>query len=156
MGVERTMYLGPYFEVRYPKVTRRQDICIRGSRCPDPQATNTNDFCSKCGIDLEKRVHHVLVREDFYELLEGETLRPGSEDEGDDDTLVEYLFPNLSCITPFGRDIWLEESQDLTDVKTKGEIRWMVDRYTKELAILTEKFGRENVLVKWGYITFWH
>ncbi len=152
MGVSRYTYLGPYIEVIYKKKEKQSDYCRSQSDCPNSK----DPYCPKCGLDQSKRFHTYNVTPEFYSMFgdSRETLTPidkGAECE-EAGFMVENLQPNTS-LTP--RDFSGQYNWDSEDFNIEGEKDWMEKTFAKEIEILNEKFGKENVDVRWGYFTGW-
>lgn len=163
MGVEQKVYLGPYFEVCSPKQTRIIDRCRFPSECPDPEGKRVDRYCNKCGLELRDRKVERSGRVDFDEIVGVDRLIVCTDnaglspfEDGDEDGFIDILIPNLMVIDDFDRDVWCEESQDLTEISTGSETHWMRKRYKKELKALLDAFGQENVRTRWGFITYWY
>ncbi len=165
MGSERKLYLGPYFEVRSPKNTATFDHCKNKDSCPDPQNLRKNhtSFCDRCGIRLRDRIHAHQYRPDFIEILASQALMScvdyygmgALEDE--ESHFISCLVPNFSHgLGPSPRDAWCEGSMDLTDTAfVIDETRWMRKRFKRELELLKDKFGPDNIRARWGFLTWW-
>lgn len=164
MGIDQKIYLGPYFEVRSPKRIETIDRCRFQDRCPDPKNTRVDRFCKECGIELRNRITKHRKRPDFEELLDGQALVDCVDNQGlspleedaDESEFTSVLIPNLAHIDALDRDVWCEESQDLTELSFGNETRWMSKRYKKELEILIDAFGQENVRTRWGFLVYWY
>jgi len=170
MGVERTLYLGPYIEVRSPKKIEKIDRCKNPEKCPSPGSETRCDqdtFCSLCGIELKGRISEHRARPDFIEALDSQALvqclnylgnSPLEEEyePSDGESFLDCLTPNIANEVFERGTFWLDNTaQDMTEVMHGNETQWMRKEYKKELEALIDAFGSENVRTRWGFISYW-
>jgi len=171
MGVERTIYLGPYFEVRSPKEIEKIDRCENPEKCPSPGSENRcgeDAFCSVCGVELKSRISEHRKRPDFIELLGNQGLMQCLSNTGsspleeeyepsDSEFFVDCLVPNIANDVFKRGSFWLrDDAQDMTEVMHGNETQWMRKEYKKELETLIDAFGAESVRTRWGFISYWY
>jgi hypothetical protein len=145
MGMHRSVYLGPYFEISVPVEDVRKDLC---GHQPESKVT---DFCDVCGKNLEKR-----FREEQVDVVDVDEI-------GGEDTFVRtpyiskasvengrrtyYLLPNdTTC------GIWLEEEEIAIEIdieRVKSETTEFVDKYIKHMKAIVRTCG---VKPGWGLV----
>ena len=171
MGVKRTIYLGPYIEVRSPKKTETTDLCKNPKKCPSPVVEVrpvVDAFCSVCGVELKGRISEYQRRPDFIEILGNtESLTSCIDNCGKsppenafgskhDELFLDCLVPKIASKIFERGDFWLQDdAQDMTDLMVGNEAQWMRKAYKSEISILRKTFGSENVRVRWGFLSYW-
>jgi hypothetical protein len=157
MGMDISITVGPYI-----KVTGKKEIKeIKVKRvCPNhPNQKQENaKFCSTCGTEIEN-----------VDYTETKILNParaiwGTEladslwsPEGMESTRMESTFlpeakvPKRIKVNQYGDSVDLSSSEDLKI----EQVKWMEENYTEEIDFFVENFGRENVFVRWGIVTYW-
>lgn len=162
MGVEKNVYVGPYFEVSYPKEPKEYDSCKNKSECPDKSGEESrrsipNSWCSKCGIKLCKRFTTQSYRADFLEVFDNEEKLRAIKDDDDEDeggAYTDFLIPNIRpSSTP--REFEPEFPQEIAQEDRGTELLWIRRCFKDEHVILKEKFGDANVQVCWGVLVWW-
>lgn len=173
MGVERTIYLGPYIEVRSPKKAETINLCKSPDECPQQLSgegwKKGAEFCHKCGIPLDDigSMRNVNRRPDFIEMFKGQGLMRCLSNTGvspleeeyepsDSEFFLDCLVPNLANDVFDRGSFWLrDDAQDMTEISHGNETQWMRKAYKKELKILIETFGAENIRTRWGFLSYW-
>lgn len=165
MGASRQIYIGPYVEVAYPKTQATIDRCQDKFNCPDPEGREAgiipHSYCPQCGISSKQRISVYVPRPDYIELLGHERLTAvsgdllGGEFDAEDESATDVLIPNERFNPGGGRDVFGDESQDLTDVDMSAEREAFMNRYGESLKTLRLQFGDSHVHVRWGYISYW-
>jgi hypothetical protein len=167
MGVERTIYLGPYIEVRSPKHVERIDRCRNPDECPNPESSHQTDkgFCKTCGIELKGRIYTTSRRPDFVGMFDealiqcvdnlGKSPLEHEYGNGEEDFFRDCLVPNLANNIFERGSQWLESSaQDMTRFAHGNECQWMRKNFKKEIMTLIELFGEDNVRTRWGFLSY--
>jgi len=162
VGVEKSVYVGPYFEVSYPKKSNEADQCKNKDECPDKSGEESrrsipNSWCSKCGIKLCERFRTWSYRADFLEIFDNkERLHAIKDDDDEDegDMYTDFLVPNIRpSSTP--REFEADISQEIAQEDRGTELLWLRRCFKDEHVILKEKFGDANVHVCWGVLVWW-
>ena len=162
MGIDRSVYLGPYLEYQVKVVKRRIDVCRDPEACPNV----TEGYCPKCGVKAGGRFVDAEVEEpgfDIFELTE-DALAVAcsvSDDHVPEDVRVHQVVPNTSrngrsCGRYF--DARLEESAtDLSDTDAQDEVDWFVEAFASEIKMIRERLpSPQKVKICWGVlIYFW-
>lgn len=152
MGVSRHMYLGPYARVSYPRVPKTKSRCLQNT-CPKPES----GFCPKCGMDSKKREYKSASRVSFFELFNEEERLTSVPLEGDGDSgvFVDFLKPNLIS-SHLPRDFNCDAGRAIIASEIKVDTEWFKSAYRSELSILEKEFGALDVIVEWGFLTWWY
>jgi hypothetical protein len=162
VGVSKSVYVGPYFEVSYPKESEDVDHCRNRDECPDKSGEESrrsipNSWCSKCGIKLGVRFKFQSFRVDFIEVFDGQERLisiKDDDDEDDGDMYTDFLIANLGgSATP--RLFMAEYSHEIDREARKSEKGWLCKNFESELDILRQRFGYANVYVCWGVLVWW-
>lgn len=159
MGSNRYTQLTPFLVVKgtklvkIPKVNR---ICKEHPKLKQPN----NKFCSECG--------GVIINVDYIEKSHSTPAQVIFEVEEFEDRFatVEYLDGVLIINekSPYhNRDLYVDTNDnayiDLATPEIMGlmlkEIEWVKIEYVKEIEFLEKEFGKDNVTVSWGLITYW-
>lgn len=163
--IDYTTYLGPYVLCKTEKVLSTKEIstCSNTSCQQHEQEVYSRNFCDRCGHEIKKRQVPIEVdnvdEEDVRLNLLDEALCTAMGDEF-------YLW-----MEEHNTHIWLSnrkipDVRDLTfdteeiqfvpiDAKLIAEeVQKFSDFYEKELVILREEYGEENVEVQWGLVHF--
>jgi len=152
MGMDISITVGPYI-----KVTGKKEIKeIKVKRvCPNhPNQKQENaKFCSTCGTEIEN-VDYTETKilnpaRAIWETDLGDSLW---SPEGMESTfLPEAKVPNRIKVNQYGDSVDLSSSEE---IKTE-QLKWMEENYTEEIDFFAENFGRENVFLRWGIVTYW-
>lgn len=161
MGVDRSVYLGPYLEYQVKLVERRIDQCRDPEACPNP----TEGYCPKCGVSVANRFIDAEVEDpgfDIFELTE-DALAVAcsiSDDHVPEGVRVHQVVPNRkregrSCGRYF--DAQHEESAvDMSNQDPQDELDWFVRTFAPEIEKVRALVGRDNLKICWGVlIYFW-
>lgn len=169
MGIDYTTYLGPHVRCKVTKVpsTEKHRTCSRDSCSQYEQKVydKKTKFCVQCGSPIEDRDFPIEVDSvNAYEVrmdLLGEALYdvPG-------DSFHFWMKENNTHIwlanrrVPGARKFSFTPNQDgiqlvpVTPELIATEITQFSDYYEKELVILRQEYGEENVEVQWGLIHY--
>jgi hypothetical protein len=152
MGSSISITIGPYI-----KVTGKKEIKeIKVKRvCPNhPNQKQENaKFCSTCGteiqnVDYTETKFLTPARAIWKSELADSLWSP----EGMEGTfLPEAKVPKRINVNQYGDSVDLSSSEDLKI----EQVKWMEENYTEEIDFFVENFGRENVFVRWGIVTYW-
>lgn len=155
MGSNKHTKIGPFLLVE-GTVNKIEIDVVRvctNPVCLEKDKETKSKFCGSCGrlidnVDIE-RVEKLDVRRLLWSSPEfaEEFYFPAYAD----DAILSNYEP------PFGKGGngstvgWL----DLTKVDIDAEIKWFKETHAAALTFLEEKFGKENVYLKWGAVTYW-
>jgi hypothetical protein len=172
MGIDYTTYIGPHVRCKTTKVPSTKTIrtcsdaaCANyGTDVPRWVSDHFNNFCGKCGSPIQNRdlpteVDNVNPYEVRMDLL-NESL---CDVPGDSfhfwmrDNNVHIWIANVRV--PDAREFSFDSEANIQYVPMNAElIAKETDQfssfYEKELAILREEYGAENVEVQWGLIHY--
>jgi hypothetical protein len=160
MGVDYTVYVGPYIEVKYVKAPTGTEL-ISYKTCSNTSckrrgfAEYKSKFCSDCGHSIEllsEEVETELSAIEFlnkYDLL-SEISADNSEDEEGDTQLFFPINNDLKggCWSVKHDEIW----EDLSDLNAAEEIEKTKAICANSLKIIEEVYGNKPV-VKWGVVS---
>lgn len=152
MGMDISITVGPYI-----KVTGKKEIKeIKVKRvCPNHpnQKQENSKFCSTCGTEIENADYtETKILNPARAIRETELADSLWSPEGMESIfLPEAKVPNRIKVNQYGDSIDLSSSEDLKI----EQIKWMEENYTEEIDFFVENFGRENVFVRWGIVTYW-
>lgn len=168
MGIDYTTYIGPHVRCKTKKVpsTKRIRTCSDAT-CKSYASQVYDDkkkFCEQCGAPIEDRdllieVDNVLAGEVRMDLL-GESLYDVPGDYFHfwmRDNNVHIWLANVRV--PDTRKFSFDPEEDIQYVPMNAElIVKETDQFSsffeKELTILREEYGAENVEVQWGLIHY--
>lgn len=151
MSVSYKVYIGPYIEVRVPK-TDKVKACP-ASDCKLYGKKSWQRFCPECGSKVE--MVSVLPKEisdfDMYNETNGSLTEVILEDLNPGD--VRYFIPNI-----VGYGLVRELFENTVSEILVSDIVSNLDAFLKSFAKPLEKifrvFGKENVIVKWGVVSY--
>jgi predicted adenine nucleotide alpha hydrolase (AANH) superfamily ATPase len=152
MGMDISITVGPYI-----KVTGKKEINeIKVKRvCPNhPNQKQENaKFCSTCGTEIQNEDYtETKILNPARAIWETDLADSLRSPEGMESIfLPEAKVPNRIKVNQYGDSIDLSSSEDLKI----EQIKWMEENYTEEIDFFVENFGRENVFVRWGIVTYW-
>ena len=152
MGMDISITIGPYIEVSGKKEINEIKVKRICPNHPNQKQENAK-FCSTCGTEIENV--------DYTETKNLTPARAIWETELDDslwspEGMESIFLPNANVpkrikIDTYGDAIDLSSSEDLKI----EQLKWMEENYTEEIDFFVENFGRENVFVRWGIVTYW-
>ena len=168
MGIDYTTYMGPHVRCKVTKVpsTEKKRTCSRET-CSQYEQTVYDDntkFCIQCGSPIEDRdfpieVDSVSAYEVRMDLLE-ESLYdvPGDSFHRWQRENNTHIWLANRHVTD-ARDWSFNPKEDIqlvpvTPELIATEIEQFSDFYEKELVILRQEYGEENVAVEWGLIHY--
>lgn len=155
MGIHISIEIGPYLQVKGK--LEKKEIKIK-RLCPNHRKQNNENakFCSSCGTEIQN-----------VEFTETKTLSPAR-------VVWEHeTFDNFIWSPPEMEDIFLpngsvpnkikfdpEYGDGVIDLSSVDEIKaaqqkWMSETYSDQIDFLIQNFGKENVFVKWGIVSYW-
>lgn len=160
MGVSYGYYLGPYARCNNPQVEKKvqRRTCSNDSCKNSQNHHDSKKFCSDCGSAYAKReVLETWPRvdldcvEDLDEDLFEACGNYGGIEEDVDHWLPNKTMKGITRETHFGRD-------DLDEIVVKpemieSEIQSFMTTFIKALKIIREKYGEDNVEIRWGLVT---
>jgi hypothetical protein len=149
MGMDFQVRLGPYLEV---STTLTEPVTTVKRKCPNhPEVTQFNNkFCPICGETIINVDDIKVEKIRACDIIEWDKLiPPGGFDN--------ILLPQKSPPNDFDFDIDDKNSLNLLgkDVIINEQVEWFNKTYANEIKILRDKFGENNVHLKWGIISYW-
>lgn len=154
MGMDIRIEIGPYIEV----IGKATISTVKVKRiCPNHpgQKQDNAKFCPTCGTEIQNVDYTETKALDPLAVL---WRADGFEDsfwspEGMEDILLptDNVPKQFKCDAEYGGTVDLRLSEN----RMNDQIQWMEETYKTELAFLIQNFGRENVSVKWGVISYW-
>jgi hypothetical protein len=168
MGIDYTTYMGPHVRCKVTKVssTEKHRTCSRDSCSQYEQRVydNKTKFCVQCGSPIEDRdfpiqVDSVDAHEVREDLLDEALTTPSG------DYFYRWMRDNNIHIwlanrhVPGARKFSFSPRENTQNVPVTPEmiaveITAFSDFYEKELVILRQEYGEENVEVLWGLIHY--
>lgn len=158
MGVDYNVYVGPYIEYRVQIITTLISPCTQED-CPKSQ----DPYCPQCGMSAEKQSKMLTVKREepeiyFWEEPFNERFynpRSHSPLGAEEDEMKTYqALPNIGN---WGDNIDPKYEEDIIEMQNL-DIQEIVSRFEyefeKELNILKEMCGIENVEVKYGVLVY--
>jgi hypothetical protein len=164
MGIDYTTYVGPHVVCKLGKKTVSEKIrsCTNAS-CEQHKRAASSKFCSKCGspidkVEIPKEVDTVNAHNVRMDLL-GEALYdvPGDDFHfwmRDNNTHIWLANRKVPDTRSFSFDRHEIQNIPLTTEIIAAETEKFVNFYEKELFILRQEYGEENVSVVWGLIHY--
>ena len=168
MGVDFSTYIGPYvrcvnpFERRLCK--RRACSTHECENFGNPYKVSNQKFCSECGSEVRDdiEVPEECQRVDSYMVLE--------------DLEESFYMPGVSygdCPFEAGVDIWIPNDRfdgvntkhynsrdggifEVTQDITTEQIGSLIASARDRLAVIERHYGKENVSIHWGVISYAH
>jgi len=168
MGIDYTTYIGPQVRCKTTKIPSTKTI----RTCSDTACTlyssevydKQKKFCGQCGSSVEDRelpievenvnVHDVrmnLLDEALYD-VPGDSFHFWMRDNNVHIWLANHHVPDA-------REFSFDSKEDIQYVPMTAEliakeIEQFSSFYEKEIAILQEEYGAENVEVQWGLVHY--
>jgi hypothetical protein len=153
MGVDYSVYLGPYIEIE--RGTTRMvkfniTTCIN-INCTEHQNPALGNFCKVCGSKVgvvETEDEDEICSHELWE--EHEILRKQLFPEESYDDSVDIWIPQIETKRKKGWSLKYNKCfQDMTDINPKDEIEMVKKQCKESLDIITQAYGKEPV-IKWG------
>ena len=155
MGADQQTTIGPYLEITGKLTTT--EIKIK-RECPKHRQLKQSElkFCGYCGtgiesvdVPFEKEVYpkNILNATDFEDNLfspNGMTSILLPNDSPDDD--IDWDAEEGGALNLF--------SIEMDELK-KTQIIWFKKTYEDEITLLREKYGHNNVQIRWGVVSYW-
>jgi hypothetical protein len=154
MGVDHTVYCGPYFECKWQGVpqTRRVFFC---SKDTTHSVSSSQNFCSTCAgkIDFSDEPTGKLTSEVDWDTLHQE-LDERLYEVNFDAPKTDFWLGNFRVdgVEAHQFDKYEEGFAEITPDRPQREIRLTEDFYAKELEILKKHY--HQVRVAWGIIGY--
>lgn len=152
MGLSYHTYIGPYIEVFNPlKPSTKKYHSCPNEKCSNNKKGISDAFCGKCGTRVQLLNFPCKERITFYyldEFSEKTSLQtPSGEFDRDklyfiDDALGDSRCGNDNCIC------------DLTHTNVQAGLDTFKEVNHMEITRLKEVFGADNVVIKWGVMTY--
>ncbi len=164
MGIDYTVYVGPFLKCKNAKVDGERTItaCTKKSckKHKDEIWDDKKKFCEECGSPIDKV--QIKVKEDRVDTDPCQ--------EGIDEDLIPY---HLDAKNAKGFDIWIgnmgrkdkdarkfsfspkydgEQCEEITPEMMAEEIKDFQEQYKTAIKTITDLYGKENVQLKWGVI----
>lgn len=160
MGCSEHTYLGPYM------VINKKTIIIESLTytCPKSDCKRFNtvlkaNFCPECGSPKKEEKKNKEVKRGFdfdliYELHIHEDLffHPEfieKEEEEENEENESIILPNNIRGAK-----WNKKTKSISNIRPTLELELFEKLYNSELIIIREYFGKENVKLKWGLISY--
>lgn len=158
MSVSYYVYVGPYVEINNPvQDTETKYHSCSNSKCQMRKKEMSSQFCPHCGAKVTLQSFPTKKRSDMYDACEkvgiDENLFFRAPMEGISDKL--FLTCNQKLLpreTNFAS--WEEGVTEMEDIDVAKEKAAFDDIYHKDMELLREFFGRDNVIVKWGVLQY--
>lgn len=151
MGMDLSTIIGPYIEIKgkhTKSITKVKRVCPK-----HPKTETNNKFCGICGTEIQsveyKDVKPVIMQHFIWDKFNDD------DDFFSPEGLNHIILPNKSV--PGKVRTTDEGAVDLTnchEIMTK-QINWFVNSYADHIKIFKDNFGDENVLIKWGIVSYW-
>lgn len=155
MGVDYTVYVGPYFTCENEKVQQGKSISICATEtCKFRPPNESFKYCPRCGneivIEMEDDwIWKVNVGE-IYEKLEDRLSEMGPDRREP----FNYWVPNFNFKdrrkTSFG-DYWCG-AVVITPEEIEVETGWLASNFPVEFEALKCEYGQNKVKIEWGVI----
>lgn len=168
MSMSYSSYLGPYVRCKTHKVvSKQQKKRCSNKKCPEFKhfdSFSKAKFCGVCGspietFEIDVSVPNIQSDDVRLNLLNEALCEPAGDSfyfwmEKND---VHIWLANRLVATAKGRQRYIIDSEEisLTPVSPEslqGEIKDFQSFYEKELVILRQEYGEENVEIQWGLI----
>lgn len=161
MGMNVSLYMGPYLKVRNEKIEELVSVraCLN-DECGKKLTESKEKFCSRCGTQIiEAKVPQKRDKVDIWELTEkwNEQLYQAGELHLKGD--ISVLLPNISApktMRKFHMDIEsgpsFVENYD-SKINPQEELAWFKKQFANEISDLKEQL--KEVEVGWGLVRYW-
>jgi len=152
MGMDISITVGPYIKVSGKKEIKEIKVKRVCPNHPNQKQENAK-FCSTCGTEIENVDYtETKILTPARAIWKSELADSLWSPEGMESTfLPEAKVPNRIKVNQYGDSVDLSSSEE---IKIE-QIKWMEENYTEEIDFFVENFGRENVFVRWGIVTYW-
>lgn len=173
MSIDYSTYLGPYAACKTHKVdeTKKKRTCSN-TACEQYEREvwdKKTQFCSTCGAAINDREYVVPVdnvnASDIRESLLREVLVTPSGDsmwKWMRDNNLHIWISNLSKIPGQDRKFSFDPRHEeqyipsITPEMIAAELERFNDRFEKEIQLLRQEYGEENVTILWGLVHYIH
>lgn len=167
MGISATTHVGPFIRCKTVTVasTYKKRLCsnpdCKKSSPDNYEVSEQKKYCSTCGSMVASREFPTekknVTRNEICELIGDDTFWTGGDSlyfQCDKENITLYMpnryIPNTRKFTFYPRDEVLY--LPLTAENIQKETEEFTAFYQKEIDILREKYGAENVEVLWGVV----
>lgn len=161
MGMYRSEYLGPYIECQTTKVAAQKQIraCVTDG-CSHKNKyvyDSSTKFCPNCGGPIQNTLIDVEMTAvaDPRQLCEDEGFAIGAfmGEAWDVDETTHIFVPERPGPRVLSVDV--DATGILADIEATDIIQeraWIETSFARELGVLREKYGTDNVSVRWGLL----
>ncbi len=154
MGMDLTTHLGPYLLVN-GKLTKTKTKVRRA--CPNhPKRTTDNKFCSTCGTAIEsieyEDVQTTTPRDFYYDNLDDKLNACGEEKNL---FISNEHFPEEIRIDTNTNESAIELAEPILGGLADRQIAWFKKEYDNEIDAFVVAFGKDNVKIGWGFVSYW-
>ncbi len=159
MGIDYSVYYGPYIEVKTKGLKRPKEYEYQACNNPScdkyKKAKSDGKFCVSCGKPLEMISETVEETWDAGDMVEemgiNDQVYPEYVEDADGDTQIFY--PQHDELNSGGGSVKYDNLWvDLTDLDVKEEIAKVRKYCAKALDILEKMYGSKPV-IKWGILS---
>jgi hypothetical protein len=174
MSSRNHVYVGPYFKA----IARSRLItAVREQVCTNPNCKSKDSvsgkYCKECGsqigsveyteFGLPDELSPFNVSEYINERMHSPGCNNGPIESGEGYN-VHFWIPNITPKNPILPDGYTkrdfsvtedEQSNQSIDIATvKNDCAYLASNFSKDFAMLKERYGEENVELDWGIITY--
>lgn len=157
MGSRLYHTLGAYMTIKIPAVSKEQGFRSCGNPvCSNHKKTLSSSFCDKCGgtvVTLTKTISSHFDLSSFLCEDLGETLFECRQ-LFNIKTELHLVLPNRKNNKGIEISAYDDGFQAISPSQRTDDIGWFYETYQKEITILNEKFGEENIEVLWGIVSY--
>lgn len=155
MGINYNTFVGPYIEVYNPmKDTVEEYHTCPNKKCKNHGAYIGDGYCSKCGRSIERqtRPSKNKIEFDCYEELESNSLYEVlTEYKPDGKIDCQYFIDGSIGISMDGYHSNVSEISSESIVEQLDKIN---KKLKNDICKLQKVFGKDNVKIKWGVLTW--
>lgn len=151
MGYSKSTTIGPYLKVKGKielKTTKVKRIC------PNHIHKETNDkFCPQCGTLVESKeyVDTKMISPQQFMYMNFEEDKLWVPESSNVILPNQYPPKKFKIDSDNGGDIDISESTQIIG----EQLDWFKENYSSEIKTFEENFGKDNVNVCWGVVTYW-
>ena len=155
MGMDKEIILGPYMECVNEEVKFHdgfEKFCMNKS-CRKQGRVATGDYCYLCG---EKHIEY--PRETISSKIDPWKVTELTKDalfvKSTDNTRDWYL-PNQYRDRKRSFNMSQEKVLEITLEIINEELDWFKEAFKQEISQVQEIYGKDNVAIKWGYVSYY-
>ncbi len=151
MGTDYTTYVGPYIQVHNPPKPTIEDFqtCTRKS-CPNYKSPVDTKFCPFCGDGTVI----LKLRSSAPKYIDIDEVTSSKLCEAFTDRYELYLIPNQKTPFHFTFDPIDGAAKDLSQLNAAGDIGRFKLWFDEQLTLIRKLYGRHNVQIKWGILSW--